>query len=552
MTDIERHSFDVVVIGAGGAGLRAAIEARAQGLRTAIVCKSLLGKAHTVMAEGGIAAAMGNVNSDDRLAGALPRHHARRQVPQQLADGASCTRRRRRTGSGSSRRGARCSTARKDGRISQRNFGGHEYPRLAHVGDRTGLEMIRTLQQRIVALQQEDFRDYGDYEARLKVFTECTVTELLLDGDRVAGALRLLARDRPVRPVRGPGRRPRHRRHRQVATRSPVNSWEYTGDGHALALRAGAEPDQHGVRPVPSDRDGLAAERARASWSPSGARRRRRPAQLRGQAVHVRLHPRRLPGAVRARPRRRRDRWYTDQDKQPPPARSCCPATRWPGPSTPRSRPGAGHPHGGVFLDIAVAAARRRTSASKLPSMYHQFKELADVDITAGADGGRADLPLHDGRHRGGPRHGSRRARARPVRRRRGRRRHARRRTGSAATRCRTCSCSAGGPARRRRVRQAPGDVRPSVSRGRRRAAAAQRALAPFERDGGENPYTLHAGPAADDARPGRHHPAASSEMTDALDRARRAASSGPGRSASRGTGSSTRAGTWRSTCATC
>ncbi|HEY5033004.1 MAG TPA: FAD-binding protein, partial [Actinomycetes bacterium] len=183
MTEIERHSYDVIVIGAGGAGLRAAIEARSHGLRTAVICKSLFGKAHTVMAEGGIAASMGNVNSKDSwqvhfrdtMRGGKFLNHWRmaelhaKEAPERVweleAWGALFDR-----------------TA--EGKISQRNFGGHEYPRLAHVGDRTGLELIRTLQQRIVALQQEDQRDLGDYEARLKVFAECTITELLHDpGD---------------------------------------------------------------------------------------------------------------------------------------------------------------------------------------------------------------------------------------------------------------------------------------------------------------------------------------------------------------------------------
>src|SRR5919197_1457073 len=188
MTDeIERHSYDVVVIGAGGAGLRAAIEARLQGRRTAIISKSLFGKAHTVMAEGGAAAAMGNVNSKDnwmvhfrdtmrggkflnnyRMA-ELHATEAPARVWELETYGALFDRT-------------------KDGKISQRNFGGHEYPRLAHVGDRTGLELIRTLQQKIVSLQQEDFAATGDYEAKLRVFAECTVTELIKDGEAIAGA----------------------------------------------------------------------------------------------------------------------------------------------------------------------------------------------------------------------------------------------------------------------------------------------------------------------------------------------------------------------------
>src|ERR1051325_374248 len=175
MSELERHRYDVVVIGAGGAGLRAAIEARLAGKRTAIISKSLFGKAHTVMAEGGAAASMGNVNSNDNwmvhfrdtMRGGkflnnfrMAELHAK-EAPMRVWEletyGALFDR-----------------TA--DGKISQRNFGGHEYPRLAHVGDRTGLEMIRTLQQKIVSLQQEDSDEYGDYEARLRVFHECTIT----------------------------------------------------------------------------------------------------------------------------------------------------------------------------------------------------------------------------------------------------------------------------------------------------------------------------------------------------------------------------------------
>src|SRR5439155_24501626 len=182
MIQVERHAYDVVVIGAGGAGLRAVIEAREAGHSVAVVCKSLFGKAHTVMAEGGIAAAMANVNSNDnwevhfrdtmrggkflnswRMA-ELHALEAPERVWELEAWGALFDRT-------------------PDGRISQRNFGGHEYPRLAHVGDRTGLEMIRTLQQKVVALQQEDAREHGDPEAMIKVFQEFTVTRLLTAGE---------------------------------------------------------------------------------------------------------------------------------------------------------------------------------------------------------------------------------------------------------------------------------------------------------------------------------------------------------------------------------
>src|SRR6202789_2532571 len=238
MTDIQRFSYDVVVIGAGGSGLRAAIEARLHGKKVAIISKSLFGKAHTVMAEGGCAAAMGNANPHDNwqvhfrdtMRGGkflnnprMAELHAK-EAPDRVweleAWGALFDRT-------------------KDGKISQRNFGGHTYPRLAHVGDRTGLELIRTMQQKIVSLQQEDFAELGDYEARIKVFAECTITELLKDGDRIAGAFGywrdsggFVVFEAPavVLATGGIGK----------SFKVTSNSWEYTGDGHALALRAGA------------------------------------------------------------------------------------------------------------------------------------------------------------------------------------------------------------------------------------------------------------------------------------------------------------------------
>ncbi|MGZ5368362.1 MAG: FAD-binding protein, partial [Aeromicrobium sp.] len=238
MTEIERLSYDVIVIGAGGAGLRAAIEAREQGKKTAIISKSLFGKAHTVMAEGGCAASMGNVNDKDNwmvhfsdtMRGGkflnnwrMAELHAK-EAPDRVWELESYGALFDRT---------------PDGKISQRNFGGHTYPRLAHVGDRTGLELIRTLQQKIVSLQQEDFAKTGDYEANLKVYDECTVTDLTKDGDRISGALaywresgRHVVFEAPavIMATGGIGK----------SYKVTSNSWEYTGDGLALALRAGA------------------------------------------------------------------------------------------------------------------------------------------------------------------------------------------------------------------------------------------------------------------------------------------------------------------------
>ncbi len=302
MTDIERLPYDVVVIGAGGSGLRAAIEARLAGKRTAVISKSLFGKAHTVMAEGGCAAAMGNANPRDNwmvhfrdtMRGGkflnnwrMAELHAK-EAPERVweleAWGALFDRT-------------------KDGKISQRNFGGHEYPRLAHVGDRTGLEMIRTLQQKVVALQQKDALELGDPEAMIKVFAETTITRLIKDASgrsggsspqdntgRIAGAFGyiretgqfvLFEAPAVVLATGGIGK----------TFKVTSNSWEYTGDGHALALLAGRQAAEHGVRAVPPHAHGLAAVGARPACHRVGPRGRRRAAQLRGQAVHVRLRP---------------------------------------------------------------------------------------------------------------------------------------------------------------------------------------------------------------------------------------------------------------------
>ena len=272
MVEVERHSYDVVVIGAGGSGLRAVIEARQRGLKVAVVSKSLFGKAHTVMAEGGCAAAMGNANSKDswqvhfadtmrggkflnnwRMAELHAQESAER-VWELETYGALFDRT-------------------KDGRISQRNFGGHTYPRLAHVGDRTGLEIIRTLQQKIVSLQQEDKAELGDYEARIKVFAECSITELILDetgGEkRVAGAFGywretgefiLFEAPAVVLATGGIGK----------SFKVSSNSWEYSGDGHALG------PALRGHSALRARPRLCARERAGRGGFPRGGRRRGR------------------------------------------------------------------------------------------------------------------------------------------------------------------------------------------------------------------------------------------------------------------------------------
>src|SRR5579859_2234916 len=379
-TEIERFSYDVVVIGAGGSGLRAAIEARARGLSTAIISKSLFGKAHTVMAEGGAAAAMGNVNPKDNwqvhfrdtMRGGkflnnprMAELHAK-EAPDRVweleAWGAVFDRT-------------------PDGKISQRNFGGHEYPRLAHVGDRTGLEMIRSLQQKVVAMQQADAAEFGDPEAMIRVFAETTITRLVKDGagngGRIAGAFgyfretgRFVLFEAPavVLATGGIGK----------AFKVTSNSWEYTGDGHALALRAGAtlinmefvQFHPTGMVWPPSVKGILVTEGVRGDGGVLKNSDDKRfmfdyiPAVFKGQYAES------IEEA---------DQWLKDNDS----------ARRTPD-LLPRDevarainsevKAGRGSPHGGVFLDIAS----RLTPAEfnrRLPSMYHQFKELAGVDI---------------------------------------------------------------------------------------------------------------------------------------------------------------------------
>jgi succinate dehydrogenase / fumarate reductase flavoprotein subunit len=377
-SSLERHEYDVVVIGAGGAGLRAAIEAREQGLRTAIICKSLFGKAHTVMAEGGIAAAMGNVNSKDSwqvhfcdsLRGGKFLNNPRmvelhaKESPDRVWEletyGALFDR-----------------TA--DGRISQRNFGGHEYPRLAHVGDRTGLELIRTLQQKIVSLQQEDMLEYGDAESRLKVFAEVTVTELVKDGDVMAGAYGyfretgnfvLFEAPTVIMATGGIGK----------SFKVTSNSWEYTGDGHALSLRAGAnlinmefmQFHPTGMIWPPSVKGILVTESVRGDGGILTNSEGKRFMFNYVPDVFVDQY---------AKTEEEGDRWYTDPEnnKRPP---ELLPRDEVARAINSEVKEGRGTPHGGVWLDVSTRLSAE-VIKKKLPAMYHQFKELADVDITA-------------------------------------------------------------------------------------------------------------------------------------------------------------------------
>ncbi len=378
MTEIERHDYDVVVIGAGGAGLRAAIEARELGKRTAIICKSLFGKAHTVMAEGGIAASMGNTNPRDSwqvhfrdtMRGGkflnnwrMAELHAK-EAPQRVWELETYGALFDRT---------------KDGKISQRNFGGHEYPRLAHVGDRTGLELIRTLQQKIVSLQQEDFAQHGDYEANLTVFAECTITELLKEGDTIAGAFgywretgRFVRFDAPavVLATGGIGK----------AFKVTSNSWEYTGDGHALALRSGAalinmefvQFHPTGMVWPPSVKGILVTESVRGD---GGVLRNSENKRFMFDYIPEVFKDKYATSEEEA------DRWYDDPDhnRRPP---ELLPRDEVARAINSEVKAGRGSQHGGVFLDVSTRLPAE-VITKRLPSMYHQFKELADVDITA-------------------------------------------------------------------------------------------------------------------------------------------------------------------------
>jgi succinate dehydrogenase / fumarate reductase flavoprotein subunit len=472
---MERHAYDVIVIGAGGSGLRAAIAAHEAGAKVAVLCKSLLGKAHTVMAEGGAAAAMGNVYPEDNwqvhfrdtMRGGkmlnnwrMAQIHAQ-EAPERVMEledwGALFDRT-------------------KDGLISQRDFGGHRYARLAHIGDRTGLEMIRTLQQRLVQLG-------------IDVYMEFTVTDLLKapadQGGAVAGAFgywresgRFVAFDAPavVLATGGFGK----------AWKVTSNSWEYTGDGHALALRAGAtlinmecvQFHPTGMVWPPSVKGLLVTESVRGDGGILKNSEGKRfmfdhiPEYFRAETADTEAEA---------------DAWYEDKknNRRPP---ELLPRDEVARAINAEVKAGRGTPHGGVYLDIAS----RRTPEfikKRLPSMYHQFKELADVDITAepmeigptchyAMGGVEVDADTEQSLVQGlyavgecsGGMHGSNRL------------------GGNSLSDLIVFGKRAGDAAAA--YAAAFGGTRPRASEADI-AAAQRQALAPFELEGGENPYTI-------------------------------------------------------------
>src|SRR5262245_8259164 len=375
----ETHEHDVLVIGAGGAGLRAAIEASAAGVSVGLVCKSLLGKAHTVMAEGGIAAALANVDARDNwrvpfadtLRGGqyinnwrmaqLHAQEAPARVRELEAWGAVFDRT-------------------KDGRILQRNFGGHKYPRLAHVGDRTGLELIRTLQ------------DHGIHLG-MSVYMECTVIRLLKDGDRISGALGyyrergrfvLFKAKAVVLATGGIGR----------AYKITSNSWEYTGDGHSLAYDAGAELidmefiqfHPTGMVWPPSVRGILVTEGVRGE---GGCLRNSERNRFMFGDIPDNYKPQTADNEEEGFLYVLGERYRGKDSRRPPELLTRDHVARC---IVREVKQGRGSPHGGVFLELESFAAwmkERRGGFNaaehwkkKLPSMYHQFKELGNVDIT--------------------------------------------------------------------------------------------------------------------------------------------------------------------------
>src|SRR5216110_952866 len=369
MPEFETLEHDVLVIGAGGAGLRAAIEASAAGVKVGLICKSLLGKAHTVMAEGGMAAALANVDdrdnwkvhfSDTMRGGQYVNNWRMAQLHAQEAP--SRVRELEAWGAVFDRT--------KDGRILQRNFGGHKYPRLAHVGDRTGLEMIRTLQ------------DHGIHQG-MSVYMECTVVRLLKDGDRIAGALGyyrerarfvLFKAKAVVLATGGIGK----------AYKITSNSWEYTGDGHSLAYHAGAELiDMEFIQFHPT---GMV-------WPPSvmgilvteGVRGE---GGILTDKDGKRFMFESIPENYRAHTADDEEEgWRYCQGhkdaRRPPELLTRDHVSRC---IVREIKEGRGSPHGGVFLDISWIKQKMPNAAEhikrKLPSMYHQFKQLADIDIT--------------------------------------------------------------------------------------------------------------------------------------------------------------------------
>src|SRR5437899_2666115 len=362
--ELETIEHDVIVVGAGGAGLRGAIACSAHKRNTGVISKSLLGKAHTVMAEGGMAAAMGNVDARDNwkvhfrdtMRGGkflnvwrMAELHAK-QAPDRVREleewGAVFDRT-------------------KEGLINQRNFGGHRYPRLAHVGDRTGLEIIRTLQ------------DYGIHQG-FQVYMECTGLYLMLDGGRVAGLLAywretgrfVLFKARAVILATGGGGK---------AWRVTSNSWEYSGDGYAMAYESGAElmdmefTQFHPTGMVwpPSVRGILVTEGVRGD---GGVLLNSKKERFMFNYIPERFAPETADTEAEA------NRWLKGDKKarRPPELLTRDVVARA---ITKEVNEGRGAPHGGVFLDIA-SRVRAETIKKKLPSMYHQFKELAEVDIT--------------------------------------------------------------------------------------------------------------------------------------------------------------------------